>query len=646
MDRTQESLKNNNDTLPKLLRWNYKKYGDRRVALRRKDRGIWKEYTWKDYYDQVKYFSLGLISLGFQQGDRIAIIGDNDPEYYWAEISAQAACGSSVGIFTDSSPEEVKYIINDSESTFIVCHDQEQIDKVLEIKRQIPLVKKAIYWDPKGLWFYNEPWITSFDAVRELGKSYEKEHPELFDQNIEKGKGTDIAVLCYTSGTTGLPKGVILSFDNLIKGSQSLLEAEQWYPEDEYLSFIPPAWAAEQYLGLASGLRSGLKVNFPETSETVQADIVEISPQCVFYASRIWEDVTSTIQAKINDSTFLKRFLYRSLLPVNYRIELLRNQKKRISIFWKLLGWLAYILVLRALQDKLGLQKIRAAYTAGAPLSPDAFGFLRALGINLKQFYGTSETGINVIHRTGDVRHESVGKVLPGSSVKISDEQELLLKGAAPFRGYYKKPDSTREKLTEDGWFRTGDAGYVDEEGHLVYLDRLEYMRELSDGHKFPPQFIEGKLKFSPYIKDVMAVGDKDSNYVTGLIQIDFANVGKWAEENRIVYTTFTDLSQKPEVYELVRREIEKVNKSLPERSRIKKFLNLHKEFDPDDAELTRTRKLRRGFVEKRYRELIEALYTDKSEVMIESEVRYQDGRISTMKTPLKIQAIQSVEDS
>lgn len=629
------------DTFPKLLEWNYHRYGDKRVAQRRKDKGIWKEYTWKDYYLHVKYFSLGLISLGFKAGDRIAIIGDNDPEYYWAEISAQAACGSSVGIFTDSIGDEIAYIVNYSDAIFAVAQDQEQVDKMLAIKSEIPKVQKVIYWDPKGLWFYDDAWLMSFEEVEELGREFERDNPGVFEKNISRGKGSDIAVLLTTSGTTGLPKVVMATFDNLLKSTESWLKVDPWEHDDEYLSFLPLAWGVEQFIGLGGGLYTGLRVSLPETADTVQEDLREISPQVVFYSARLWEDVTSTIQSRITDSSFLKRFLFNKLLPIGYKVEAMRQEKVEISLLWRLLEIVHYLLVLRPLHDNLGLKKLRVGYTAGAPLAPDAFYFLRALKINIKQLYGTGETGINTIHRNEDVRNETVGVTLPGSQVKISKDQEILLKGPSPFIGYYKDPKTTAEKLDEDGWFHSGDAGYIDEHGHLIWIERLKDLKELSDGRKFPPQYIEGKLKFSPYVKDAMAIGGKERNYVSALVQIDFNNVSRWAEQNGITFTTFGDLSQKKEVIELISGEIKKVNKTLPEESIVTKFANIPKEFDPDEGELTRSRKLRKSFVESRFKDLIDALYSEKNSVTIRSEVTYQSGRKGQVETSVAINPVQ-----
>jgi len=629
------------DTFPKLLKWNFDYYGDKRIAQRRKDKGIWKEYTWKDYYEHTKCFSLGLISLGFKQGDRIAIIGDNDPEYYWAEIAAQSGCGSSVGIFTDAIGDEITYIVNHSDSTFIVAQDQEQVDKMLGVKFEISKVKKVIYWDPKGLWFYDDPWLISFEEVEKLGREFEINNPDVFEKNVAKGKGSDVGVLCYTSGTTGKPKGVMLNFNNLLKSTQSWLQVDPWEDGDEYLSFLPPAWGTEQFMGLGGALYTGLRVNFPETSDTIQEDLREISPQVVFYAARVWEDVTSTIQSRINDSSALKRFLFNKMLPLGYKAEAMRQNNENINLFWHLLEIVHYVLVLRPLHDNLGLKKIRIGYTAGAALGPDTFYFLRALKINIKQLYGTTETGINTIHRNNDVRNETVGQALPGSGVKISEDQEILLKGPSPFAGYYKDPKTTTEKLNADGWFHSGDAGYIDENKHLVWIERLKDLKELSDGHKFPPQYIEGKLKFSPYIKDAMAIGGKERGYVTTLIQIDFENVSRWAEENGISFTTFTDLSQKEQVRALMSQEVAKVNKTLPKQSRVLKYANLHKEFDPDEGELTRTRKLRKSFVEERFKKLINALYLDEEYVTIQSEVTYQSGKKAQIETSVAINRVQ-----
>jgi len=627
------------DTFPKLLKRNAERYGDREVAQRRKDRGIWQEYSWKDYYEHTENFALGLVSLGFRTGDRVAIIGDNDPEYYWVEIAAQAAGGTSVGLFSDMMGDELKYVVNHSDSIFVIAQDQEQVDKFLEIKSDIPKVLKIIYWDPKGMWFYDDPALLSFEKVENLGSEFKKGNPSFLDESISKGKGSDVAVLCYTSGTTGLPKGVMLTFDNLLKCTQNWLKIDPWKDGDEYLSFLPPAWGTEQFMGLGAALSTGKRVNFAETADTVQEDIREISPQIVFYAARLWEDVTSSIQLGITDSSVLKRFIFNKLLPFGYKIETAKQNKQKMGLWLRLIELLHYNLVLKPLHDNLGLKKLRVGYTAGAPLAPDNFYYLRALKINIKQLYGTTETGTNAIHRNEDVSNDTVGQVVPGSEVRISEEQEILLKGPAPFKGYYKNQEETSQKIDDDGWFHTGDAGHINERGHVVWIERLTNLQTLANGYKFPPQYIEGKLKFSPYIKDVVVLGG-EREYVTVLIQIDFNSVSRWAEQNNINFTTFTDLSQKEQVRKLIASEIIKVNETLPEQSRVKKFANMYKEFDPDEGEITRTRKIRRSFIEKAFKSLIDALYLDEHSVSLETQITYQSGKQAQIKVEVAINDI------
>jgi len=627
-------------TLPKLLKGNYEKYGDKKVAMRVKDFGIWQTYTWKDYYEKVKYFSLGLISLGLEWGDKVSILGENKPEWYWAELATQAAGGVVVGIFTDCMSNEVKYYVEHSDSKFVIAHDQEQVDKLLQIKDELPLVKKVIYWDPKGVWNYDEPILMSFNEVIEMGKEYDKLHPDLFEANIERGSGEDVAIFCYTSGTTGLPKAAMMKQRAIVQAGGAWYDVDKWREDEQYVSFLPPAWITEQGLGIAGSLVSGMEVNFPEEPETVQENIREIGAQVLFWGPRNWESVNRLIQAKMIDTTAFNRFLYHLFLPVGYKIADLRTAKKKLNVLWQFLYFLAHWAVFRDLKDKVGLSKIRVAYTAAAPISPDIIRFFQAIGVNIKQLYGGSEQGLVTLHRDGDVRPETSGSEIPGVKVKLSEDGEIIIRGENLFSGYYKNPEATEEKL-KDGWYYSGDFGYITEDGHLIVMDRMSDLRELSGGQKFSPQYAEIRLRFSPYIKDVLTIGGGDKAYVTCVINIDIDNVGRWAEARRIPYTTFTDLSQKPEVIELIRKDIERINKTLPEWARIKKFTNLHREFDPDEAELTRTRKIKRTFVEERYRELIDALYSGADELTVEAPITYRDGRKGTIKTAIKINSLE-----
>lgn len=628
------------NTLPKLLKRNTEKYGDRKIAMRVKNRGIWQPFTWKDYYENVKYFSLGLISLGMKRGDKVSILGENKPEIFWAELGVQAAGGTVVGIYTDCTPPEVKFFVTDSDSTFVVAHDQEQVDKLLQIKGDLPLVKKVIYWDPKGLWFYDDPILIDFLEMVNLGKEYAKQHVHLFEEQVEQGKGEEIALICYTSGTTGLPKGAMISHKGLVAIAQAWRDVDRWSDRDLYVSFIPPGWIAEQAVGVAGQLVSGMEVNFPEEPETVHENIREIGPTILFFAPRLWENINRMIQAKITDTSALRRWIYRLLLPVGYKTAERRLSKKGPGLFYRCLYQFAHWLLFRQLRDRMGLSRIRCAYTAGSAVSPDILNYFQAIGVNIKQLYGGSEQGLVSIHLDGEIKYETCGPPMPGVEVSLSPEGEIRVRGDNIFSGYYKNIEATREKIRE-GWYYTGDFGYIDQDRHLVVIDRMEDLKELKGGRKFSPQFAEIRLRFCPYIKDALVVGGEDKDQVTAIVNIDLDNVGRWAEARRIPYTTFTDLSQKPEVIELIKKDIQRINKFLPEWSRIRKFVNLHKEFDADEAELTRTRKLRRTFVESRYSDLITALYGEDREYNVEASVTYRDGRKGVIKTSIYINTVE-----
>ncbi len=632
-----EKIVRAHDTLPKLLRYQAGRLGERKVALREKEFGIWQELTWKEYYARVKHFALGMVRLGLEKGEKVAIIGDNRPEWVMAEIAAQAVGAIPLGLYQDSTLKEVAYVIDHSDSTLVVAEDQEQVDKILDMKEELPKVKYVIYSDPRGMRSYRDPSLLEFKDVENFGKELEEREPELFDRLIDQMGYNDLALICYTSGTTGFPKGSLLTYKNLLSMAINLDRVDPKREADDFVSFLPLAWIGEQMVSVSSALLIGFTVNFPEEPETVQDNIREIGPHVMFSPPRIWENMTSTVQVKILDASRFKRMMYHYFLTVGYRFADCKFKKEKPPLGLRILYTLGYWGVLRALKDRLGFLRLRTAYTGGAALGPDVFRFYHAIGVNLKQIYGQTEiAGISCVHRDEDIDFDSVGKPIPDTEIIIDEKGEILSRSPSVFTGYYKD-DGDNEKTLSEGWLHSGDAGFFSNEGHLVVIDRLKDVMHLTDGTRFSPQFIENKLKFSPYIKEAVCMGNEE-DYIASMICIDYPNVGKWAETRRISYTTYTDLAGKPEVYKMIEEEVRKVNATLPETSPIRKFVLLYKELDADDDELTRTRKVRRAFVSERYSEVICAMYSNAEDIRIEATIKYQDGKTSHIETTLLIE--------
>jgi long-chain acyl-CoA synthetase len=475
----------------------------------------------------------------------------------------------------------------------------------------------------------------------QFGEKYEKEHPGLFEQNVETGKADDVCALVYTSGTTGAaPKGAVHTYRTMRTGADYHLHLDPWYENDNVLPYLPPAWMTEQWFGIGCHLLSGSTLNFAEAPETQQRDNRETGPSIVFHGARLWESQAAMVQSRILGADAIKRFAFRLLMPIGYKMADLKFQKKKPSLFWKILYSLADIALFRPIRGTLGLSNARICYTTGAVLSPDAFRFYHALNLPLKSLYGTTEGGALTGAKDDDIRLETVGPAHEGTEVKITDHGELIYRQPGVFVGYYKDPDKTAEVL-KDGWFYSGDSGFIREDGHVVFVDRVRDLVQLASGDKLAPQLIESRLRFSPYIKEAWVITGPEKAYTSVIIIINYDTVRRWAGQRRVAYNTFAELSQKQEIYELVKMEIDRINQTLPPGARVKKYLNLHKEFDPDEGELTRTRKLRRIFLEERYSDLINAIYKDKTEVPIEARIRYQDGRMGTKKTTLMIKSVE-----
>ncbi len=626
-------------TLPRLLRRNAEQMAAR-PAIREKSHGIWQTFTWAHYWEEVRNFALGLAAQGFRRGGKLAVIGDNRPSLYWAQLAAQCLGGTAVPMYQDSIASELVFVLNHAEVSVVVAEDQEQVDKILSLRSELPHLELVVYDDPKGLRHYNVAGLKSFAEMQSTGRQFGAANPGYLEAEIDKGDPDDLALLTYTSGTTGRPKGVMLSHANLLSSAQGFIAAEDIRATDDLLCYLPMAWIGNSLFSLVLTLLVGFTCNCPERPQTVQRDLRELGPTIAIAPPRIWENMLTQLRVRAADSTPLKRRLFELFRGLAERAEQRKGEGEQPSLLsWLSLG-LGEVLVYGPVRDQLGLRRARWVYTGGAPLGPDTFRFFRAFGVNIKQVWGSTElAGLASLQPDGEADPDTVGRVVPGSDVRIAEDGEVLIRSAAVFKGYYKQPDATRETMTEDGWLRSGDSGFVDRRGHLVIVDRAKDVGKLSDGTPFAPQFVENKLKFSPFIAEAVAFGDHRP-FVAAIVAIDLTTVGNWAERRNLAYTSFQDLSAKPEVRRLIAAEIAEVNASLPAAARLRRFVLLNKEFDADDNEITRTRKIRRRFVAEKYAAIVDAFYSGESEVEITTEITYEDGRKATLTSTVVIEDV------
>ena len=625
-------------TLPQILARQADRFGTETTAIREKAYGVWQAYSWQDYFDHVMKTGLGLSALGLKRGEHIGIITNNLPEWLFSELGSQSVGGITLNLFTSSISDELCFALNRVHASYAVVQDQEQVDKLLDGRDKLSHLRRIIYIDPTGMTssYRNDPWLLSFSGLLELGDRLNKEKPEFFQNELRRGKRDNVAIMIQTSGTTGMSKMAMLSHRNIAEIARSWIENVPMGPGDNWISITPPAWIVDQMWGVGVALLSGMTMNFPETPETVQEDFREIGPSLIITSSRFWEDLASSIMVKMADSGWIKRCLFHASVKIGRKIVELKSRKKIIPRPLELLHRLASVMIYSPLLDRIGCSGFKSAFTGGHPISPDVIHFFRAIGLNLKQCYGLTESGgIFQIQPDDEVKLETVGKSLPRTLVKIADDQEVLVKSDANFVGYYNDYRSTEEAYT-DGWLKTGDAGYIDKDGHLLIIGRKSDIIKNKDGEAFSPDFIETRLKFSPYIKEAVMFGE-GRPYITALINIDMGNVGNWAEERMIPYTTYTDLSQQSGVEELILGEVRQVNDQLPDVMKIRKFILLYKLLDADDEELTRTGKVRRRFVYGLYIKLIEAMYSNLNEVRVKGKVHYRDGQIGEIETTVKV---------
>jgi len=594
-------------TLPVLFRDRVKEFGNE-VALREKKKGLWRRISWNEYESHVRNFCLGLKSLGLQKGDRVSILGENCPEWLYADLANQCAGGISVGVYPTNSYLQAKYILDHSQSRFVIVKDQEQADKVLVIKDQLPMLEKMIVIDMKGLRKYDDPLIQSFQEVEEIGKGIHEKTPSLFLKMIEDTKSEDVAIIVYTSGTTGPPKGAMLSHRNITSILDSFFQVLPVRRVDSLVSVLPLCHVAERLFSLFIPMKSGCTINFAESIDTLQADMTEISPTIFLTVPRILEKIHSTVTIRMQDAHPIKRWAYDQCLPLGQRVAERKLSKQSVSPFLGLAHFASYFLLFRPLRNRLGLLQVRECVSGAAPLSKDIMKFFHGIGLMVKEAYGLTESaGVFSMPLGDDIEIGTVGRPLPGWEYEIAEDGEILIKGPSVFAGYFRDEKATKQ-AKRGGWLYTGDIGEIDEKGHLKITDRKKEILITASGKNIAPSEIENRLKFSPFIKEAIIIGDRRP-YLTALIQIDFDNVADWAQRKSLPFTTFKSLSKDPEVYKLIQEEVDKANKELSRIEGIKKFLLLEKELDRDDDELTATMKVRREMIEKKYGDLIETLY-------------------------------------
>ncbi|MBC7963932.1 MAG: AMP-binding protein [Steroidobacteraceae bacterium] len=626
-------------TFPKLLKLNAERFGGNKAALRSKGLGIWQTCSWQQYHDNVRRLALGLHALGFTAGDKLAIIGSNRPESLFAGIAAQAAGGLAVSLYRDATPREVADDLDRFDVSWVIAEDQEQVDKILDRKERLPKLRKIIYIRKRGLRNYRDELLTSFEALQELGARQAARQPQLFDSLVAAGKGDDTAIICLTSGTTGQPKGALLSFKNLISMSIALNEGDPRSETDEFVSLLPLAWFGEQLMSVAAPLLAGYTVNFPETAETALADLREIGPQIMLSPPKLWESIAATVRVRMMDATPFKKFMFNTCMPIGEKYADCRLTGRTPPLSLQVGRFFANMLLFRALRDRLGLSRIRSALTGGASLGSDTLRFFHAIGVNLKQLYGQTEiAGIVCMHRNDGINGSTVGLPLPGTEIRIDENGEIQSRSAGLFQGYYGDQEATSRALTGDGWLRSGDSGTLDAQGHLTVVDRISDLLTLSDGSRLPPQLIENRLRFSPFIAEAVLLGGGSSG-LFALVGINSRVVGKWAGDKKLSYMTFADLASRPEVNELVAAEVAKVNQTLPQQARIARFAIFYKELDADEGELTRNGKTRRQTLAVLYAELIEALQAGREKVEIDKDIIFQDGKSGHIRTTVTIKS-------